>query len=219
MNAVTNSNILIRLGISEPYFFGAGMLKELVENFANQTDLPVEIQEIVECIQKLGLQDEIYLFPVDSDPTKFRGVFKQFRIRGGVYADDQWVTHIAYTKNVPLEWQRVICAKELVHLFDPHTAQTDTEEEVSQLLDKLVGPLSTEDYGFADLQAVKDRLALYQCLPLLLPAASLEIARKAVKDGTLTPAEVADRAVIPIEFANLMLSEHWEGLNGALNDL
>ena len=167
----------------------------------------------------MGCQDEIYLFPADCDPTLVRGVFRQFRYRKTLYGEPTWVTHIAYSKNVPVEWQRVICAKELVHIFDPDSTKTDTDEEVNGLLDKLVGPLSTEDYGMADLQAAKDRLALYQCLPLLLPKASLDIAREQVRTGQKTEQEVADWALIPLRLVSLMLSEHWENLNGALEVL
>lgn len=201
------------------FFFGAEMLKELIEHFEAVVELPIEVEEIALKINDMDLQDEIYFFPADIDPTEIRGAFRQFRTPTGVYGVSKWVTHIAYSQHLDVEWQRVICAKELVHIFDPGVAKTNTEEEVSQLLDKLVGPLSSEDYGFADLQAAKDRLALYQCLPLLLPKAYLEIARNAVDAELKTPEDIAQEAVIPLRFVKLMLSDDWETLNGALIDL
>ncbi len=195
------------------------MLKELVDHFAAVTALPIEVEEIASQIKVMGCQDEIHLLPVDCDPTVVRGVYTQFRYHAAMYGEPIWVTHVAYCQNVPLEWQRVICAKELVHIFDPHAAKTDTDEEVNGLLDKLVGPLSTEDYGFADLMAAKDRLALYQCLPLLLPKASLDIARDEVRSGRMSEQDVADWACMPVRLVSLMLSEHWENLNGALEGL
>ena len=195
------------------------MLKELVDRFAHVTSLPIEIGEISPEIKNLGCQDEIHLFPVDCDPTVFRGAFIQYRYHAAAYGEPIWVTHIAYCRNVPLEWQRVICAKELVHIFDPNATRTDTEEEVSGLLDKLVGPLSSEDYSFTDIMAVKDRIALYQCLPLLLPKASLELARQQVRAGLKTEQQIAEWACMPVLLVSLMLSEEWENLNGALEGL
>lgn len=195
------------------------MLKELVEHFSGLTSLPVEIDEVASEIKRMGYQDEIHIFPVDCDPTVLRGVFTQFRYHEVMYGEPYWVTHIAYCRNLPLEWQRVICAKELVHIYDPHATQTDTEDEVNGLLDKLVGPLSSEDYGFTDLMAAKDRIALYQCLPLLLPKASLELARQQVRVGQKTEQEIADWACMPVRLVSLMLSEDWENLNGALEGL
>ena len=192
------------------------MLKNLIESFSAETHLPIEISEIAARVIDLGCQDEVHIFPVDCDPTVLRGAFTQFRCHEAMYGDATWVTHVVYCQNVPLEWQRVICAKELVHIYDPHAALTDTPEEVNGLLDKLVGPLSSEDYGFADLMAAKDRLALYQSLPLLLPKASLDIAREEVRQGRKTAEDIAQWACMPVEFVTLMLSEHWENLNGAL---
>ncbi|HRV61819.1 MAG TPA: hypothetical protein P5036_02485 [Albidovulum sp.] len=192
------------------------MLKKLIEQFSGGTNLPIEVDDIVRAITEMGVQDEIHLFQADTDPAVVRGVFHQYRRPRGLYCEPDWITQIVYTKNIDVAWQRVICCKELVHLFDAHVEQTDTEEEVSELLKKLLGPLSTEDYGLADLMAAKDRIALYQSLPLLFPRASLEEARWAVQSGEKTPEEIADWACIPVQFVRLMLSEHWEHLNGAL---
>lgn len=195
------------------------MLRKLISKFDEIEDLPVEVDQIVAAINEMGLQDEIYLFEADTDPTKIIGAFKQFTYHKGVYAEPTLVTHIIYSSKVPLEWQRVICVKELVHIFDSAVSKTDTEEEVSQLLDKLIGPLSSEDYGIADLQATTDRLALYQSLPLLLPKAALISARNAVESGSATLDDVAEWACMPAVLVGLMLGEHWKTINGAMEDL
>lgn len=194
------------------------VMKALLDHFDGVVDLPVEIDDIVQAIVGLGFQDEVHLFPVQADPSEFRGVIRQFRYNPGVYAEPRSVTHVVYTTQVPMDWQRVICAKELVHIFDRTVKKTDTPEEVSELIEKILGPLSTEDYGFADLQAAADRLALYQCLPLLFPTAALEQAKRAVHSGKVTEEQVAEAAVLPIGFVRLMLSSDWEKLNGFLCD-
>lgn len=193
-------------------------MKALLDHFAEVVELPVEIDEIVQAIVHLGFQDEVYLFPVQSDPSELRGAIRQFRYNPGVYAAPQSVTHVVYTTQVPVDWQRVICAKELVHIFDRKAEKTDTPDEVSELIEKILGPLSTEDYGFADLQAAADRLALYQCLPLLFPPAALERAKAAIDSDRMTVDQVAEAACIPIGFVRLMLSDDWEKLNGFLCD-
>lgn len=55
-------------------FFGAWMLKELVDHLAAVTHLPIEIDEIASKIKDMGCQDEIHIFPADCDPTIVRGV-------------------------------------------------------------------------------------------------------------------------------------------------
>lgn len=193
-------------------------MKLLLDYFADVTDLPVEIDDVVQAIVQLDLQDEVYLFPVNSDPSELRGAIRQFRYSPGVYADPQSVTHIVYTTQVPLSWQRVICAKELVHIFDRKAEKTDTPDEVSELIEKILGPLSTEDYGFADLQAAADRLALYQCLPLLFPPKALAKAKEAVSSGVMTVEQITEVVCMPEGFVRIMLSDDWEKLNGFLCD-
>lgn len=194
-------------------------LRNLIDYFSQVTQLPVEVDEIVKRIRETSHQDEVHLFEADTDPTKIRGVFGQFTYHNHVYGDPVFVTHVVYSKNVPLEWQRVIATKELVHIFDSDPTKTDTDQEVSDLLDKLVGPLSSDDYGFADLQAAKDRIALYQSLPLLLPKAALDIARDAFKNELKTPNDIAEWACMPVELVGLMLRDDWVELNGALDEL
>lgn len=192
------------------------MLKELVESLADRTDLPIEVEEIAKILVDLGCQDEVHFYDIAADPKKIKGAFDQFTRRNSVYGDPLLVTLVPYNSNYPVEWQRLVCCKELMHLFDRDLERTDSEEEVPSFLEKLLGPLSTEDFGLADFMAVKDKIAAYQCLPLLMPRAALKIARQAVAEGKKTPEEVADWANIPLQFLVMMLDEQWDTLNGNL---
>ena len=198
---------------------GHKMLRELIGRFSDVTALPVEVDEIAKCITNMGVQDEIYLFPTNTDTEKIRGAHYQFTYHKSVYGEPQRVTHVVYSKNDALEWQRVIAVKEMVHIFDDDLAKTNTDDEVNQLLDKLVGPHSSEDFGLADYQATKDRLALYQSLPLLMPRAALDQARQAVRNKSRTPHDIAKWSCMPVELIRLMLSDEWVSINGALDEL
>lgn len=195
------------------------MLRNLIGHFSDVTELPVEVDEIAKRITDMGVQDEVYLFPTSTDTEKIRGACHQFTYHKFVYGVPQRVTHIVYSKNDAPEWQRVRAVKEMVHIFDSELAKTSTDDEVNHLLDKLVGPLSSEDYGLADLQAAMDRLALYQSLPLLMPRAALDEARQAVKKGSKTPDDIAEWSCMPVELVRLMLSDEWVSINGALDEL
>lgn len=192
------------------------MLKELIKKFEQHTSLPIEVSDIAEVIIDAGIQDDIHFVPVDADTSIIRGAFVRFHYRPGVYAEPAFVAHISFNANESPEWQRVICCKEMIHLFDSELERTDTPDEVPEFLDKLLGPLSNDSYGVTDIMASKDRLALYQCLPLLLPKAALEIARSAVSNGEKTTEEIAEWAGMPLDLVTLMLDQQWDTLNGAL---
>ena len=191
-------------------------LQDLIDKFADISRLPIEIDEIVAQITHMGYQDEIYLCPDDTNPKEIRGAFYQFTRHDAVYGDPVFVTHIMYSRNVPIDWQRLIVAKELVHIFDSRSSRTGNDQQVDQLIDTLVGPFSSDTYGLADLQATKDRLAVYQALPLLFPRAALAEARSVVNDDSRMIGEIAKWVCIPVEFVAVMLSDGWDQFNGAL---
>jgi hypothetical protein len=163
--------------------------------------------------------DEVHFVPVEADPDRIHGAIGRFRYRPRPYADPVWVAHIPFNSIDSLEIQRVTCSKELIHLFDSDLECTDTEEEVPAFIARLLGPFSSDDLGLADLMAGKDKLAVYMCLPLLLPKAALRILRREVVEERLTTVEAAQLACMPHDLVVLMLDENWDSVNGALEAL
>ena len=184
-------------------------LLHLLKAFESETALPIEIPDIRDAILKLGYQDEItFVAGADIDPGKLRGVYYQFTKRNGVYGDPQLCTLIVYSGKLGLDWQRLVCAKELIHVMDGAEEKTETSEELEGLIEKLIGPLSTEDFGLADLMAGKDKLAVYQALAVLFPDAAREDALKKIANGG-TLEDVAQQASVPLPFTRLVLREEW----------
>jgi hypothetical protein len=189
------------------------MLQRLVEQFRAVDRLPIEIDEIREAVLSLGVQDEV-IFRADPemDVSRLRGVFYQYRYRPSLYGESQNVTLIVYPENVPVAWQRMICCKELIHTFDDHVERTDTLEELGGLITRLLGPLSVDEISIIDLMAFKDRLALYQAIPLLFPFAARNRTLAEISGGTKDLQQVADEACLPIELIKLVMSDDWPRL-------
>src|SRR6056297_3099597 len=119
--------------------------------------------------------------------------------QSGVYADPDWVTLVIYPEDEDITWQRVICAKELIHICDRQIVKTQTPEMVDELARKLVGPFETSDPEPSDLMASMDKLAHYQSFNLLFPRAARKLAVEKIRDGTHTVEDIAEWAVIPQE--------------------
>ena len=185
------------------------MFQELLKHFSGRTQLPVEVEEISRFLVSAGCQDSIILHPEELDPGELRGTFVQYTTHSGVYSAPEFVTLIIYPANADLAEQRVICGKELIHLCDGKIARTNTPGEVDALIEKLLGPLSTEDYGLADIMASVDKLALYQGLALLFPIAAREVALEKINDRSATVEDIADWAQLPIPVVSLVLREEW----------
>jgi len=194
------------------------MLKKFIKDTEGRADLPVEITDLADAITAKGLADVdiVYLKSVEANPSEIHGAFWCYRQSLGVYRKYQTVAVIPYNANDPIEWQRVTCAKELMHLFDTELEQTNQDNEVCDLINRLLNRFSSDDVGLADLMAGKDKLALYMCLPLLLPRAALLEAREAVENEQLTVKDVAEKAVMPVDLVKLMLDPEWDTLSRRL---
>lgn len=193
-------------------------LRKLVDKIAAVDQLPVEIEDVRDELIRLGFQDKIIFSDEDMDPAKLRGILYKFIQRPAVYGDPEMVSMIVYSSRLSIDWQRVVSGKELVHIMDKPSESAKTEEEVQAFLDKLLGPLSTEDFGLADLMAATDKLAVYQCLPLLFPQAARDQAVALFKSGEKTLPQIADWAVLPPNFIELMLGDGWPSLCDLLID-
>ena len=190
------------------------MLKKLIEKFRAVEKLPIEIDEIRNAVLSLGVQDRV-IFCADAEMavSRLRGVFYQYRQRSLPYGDPDNITLIVYPEKVPVAWQRVICCKELIHLFDHQVERTDTVEELDGLIKRLLGPLSADDLSIFDLMAAKDHLALYQAIPLLFPLAARTRILSDIESGAKTLQQVADEACLPLEVIILGTSDEWPRLS------
>jgi len=188
-------------------------LIKLIEHFENRTDLPIEVSEVRDEIIAMGIQDEIVIVGKSADPKLIWGAFNRYTKKNCVYSPPELVTVVAYNSNLATSLQRVVCCKELVHIFDREEEQTETIAEVETLLAKLIpGSTETDDFNLVDIKVLKDQIALYQSLPLLFPKAAREAALRALNEGRHTAETIAARVAMPLSLVKLVLSEEWPGI-------
>ncbi|MCC4296269.1 hypothetical protein [Aurantimonas coralicida] len=194
------------------------MLKKVVEQFDEWTLLPVDISDIRDAILEMGLQEKIVFSAQPIDSKELRGAYYRFKARDGVYGNVERVSLIVYSQRQELYWQRVVCCKEAMHIFDSVASSTNTPEELVALAEQLMGPVTTEAHGLAEVMAATDRLALYQAICILFPDAARDVAREAIATGTKTVEQVSDWAQLPIDLARLVLSDQWPEIREIILD-
>jgi hypothetical protein len=195
------------------------MLRRLVEKFQDRTELPIEIEEIRDALIELGVQDKIIFSDEDLDTSRLRGAYYQWCEHHSPYGEPVLTTLIVYPTNEDTDWQRAICAKELVHVCDKQIVKTQTPDMVEELALKVVGPFETRSATPADLMAAVDKLAQFQGLSLLFPLAARRIARERIASGERTFEQEAKWAGIPVEYARLVLDESWDKLSELLTSI
>lgn len=196
------------------------MFGKLLSAFADRESAPIDIQEVADfLIEKCGCQDSIIFHPEELDPGVLKGLYLQYTTHAGVYTAPELVTLIIYPGNAPVEWQRIICCKEMIHVCDGRAAQTNTEEEVDALVEKLLGPLSTEDFGFADLMASVDKIALYQAIAIMFPLAARAKALQSIEDGKADDVKIAQWMQLPLDVVRLVLGKEWPDIYQVIEDM
>lgn len=193
------------------------MFRNLQAKFDGRTELPVEIQEICDALIELGYQDKIRVVAEEMDLKQLLGTYVQWRERDGVYGEPKWVSLIIYPSNVPLMIQRIVCAKELVHICDSGAAKThDTDDilELARVLSNKIAP--DEKMQITKLKVAKDILAQGQALMLLFPKAARLIARREIEQDNLDLKQLEKIICIPIQMLEEMLDPDWEDIAESL---
>lgn len=188
------------------------MLKRVIGKTSATDVMPIEVSDIKDAIIECGFQDDIIIVPEETDPKELLGVYYQYTTHPKVYATPILTSLIIYSSKVCIEWQRLICCKEMMHICERGFEQTKTQKDVSALLERLLKPLSTEEYGIVDLMAGNDKLALYKALGVLFPVPAREQAIEALGNGSKTESDIAKWVCLPVSLVQLVLLPQWPEL-------
>ena len=188
----------------------------LIEAFKDKTVLPIDLNEVSQWLTGRGIQNEINFIPVELDPEgAIRGFIRRFhRSKGGWDMEPDEVSNIYYDSRQPVEWQNLVCAKELLHILDG--ACVTTREAFDNLTQRLALPddlrhlLDDPDFAFVD------KVGTAPACALLLPMAARELLLPPYKAGLITAAEIARQAVMPVEHVRSVMSDIWPTVDSIL---
>lgn len=187
------------------------MFKNLQAKFDSRTEFPIEIDEICAALVEMGYQDKISVSPEEMNTDELLGTYAQWTEHGGVYGEPILVSMVVYPSNIGLFEQRVICAKELVHLCDARVTKSNTEEEILELATVLSSRNgASEGMPITSLKVASDVVAQSKGLMLLFPKAARIIAREKIATNAMTIQELSEKIQMPINIIEDMLEEEWE---------
>jgi hypothetical protein len=194
-------------------------IPELIEKFASRKSLPVDVNDVLTCLKEHGNEDKIEFIGVDLDPDVLLGLIKIFHVRDVVYADPIRYVNIYYNRTQSVDWQRMICCKEIVHLLDPTSAETKTSEEIFKLAEKIGLPPEMQDPTSDGIATSTDRLAEFRAAAILLPWEARQVLLPAFKAGSLTTMDIARLADMPHKYVGFVMSDVWERVFPVLRGL
>lgn len=182
---------------------------DLIRHFATREALPVDVNDLLPVLRENGTDDEIEFIGVDLDPDILQGKIKIWHRRDGLYGEPVRMANIYFHRGHTIDWQRFVCAKELMHLLDPPAAQTRTHDQVHELAEQIGLPEYMQDATQAGFATNIDRLAEFRAAAILLPYAAREHLLKPLADGRLSLSDIAEMADIPRKYAALVMSPGW----------
>ena len=182
-------------------------LQKLISHFQQTLEFPIKIEDIRKWILDNNYQEEINFYAVEVDEEVLRGVFKQYVRRNGMYGDTVLVTDIGYAASLNLCWQRLVCCKEMVHIFDRIDSKTYTAEQIDKLTFNLTSPSSQLSPYPKDLQS--ETLALLKALQILAPLPVIENLKDSYNDNTKSEYDIAYFLRIPECYINFLFSPHY----------
>ena len=187
------------------------MFKLLQAKFDGRTEFPIEIQDICDAIVEMGYQDDVRVVAEEMELDQLAGTYVQWREPTGVYAEPKWVSLVIYPSNVDLKDQRLICAKELVHICDPNATKNNDAKEIEELAAVLSERLP--EFGKLEIPSIKvfaDKVAQIKAAMLLFPKAARLVSRERLEKGTITIDELVDFFQIPKSVLVSLLDPQWE---------
>jgi hypothetical protein len=192
-------------------------IAELTRIFSNRTTLPVNVNDVLDCLKAHGNDDDIDFIGVDFDTDVLQGAIKIWHRRGVPYGQDvQRYVNIYYHRGHERDWQRLICCKELIHVLDPEGFHTRSPEEIEMLAARLGVPPSLEN-PMADGAATNmDRTAEWRAAALLFPYAAREVLMEPLKAEKITLADIARMADIPRKYVAFVMHDQWESIHKML---
>lgn len=184
----------------------------ILDHFAAYVNLPIKISDVEAFILERGFVDEIAYHPVDEDPSMLAGMLYHVEASPPYrpYAGARTIANIVYSTQLSLESQRLIVAKELMHIFDADGFAAATREQVSRLVEEIALPASVK----AELQRLSpagenDHNGILLGIAILFPRDAREELKPLYAAGHLGDEEIGSLAEIPASFIPLLMSDKW----------
>ncbi|WP_367354087.1 hypothetical protein [Agrobacterium pusense] len=185
---------------------------KIIRHFEGLGRSPVQIPDVFKQIQSVVLDEKVEIHGYDRHFSKLRGL--HYRYYKPAHPNSalmpERVAVAAYSLEQPNDWQRLVCCKELVHIFDREPIKTSSKVEVIRLGHHVGGNIKFDNVDDNNIQSFFDEVAKYQALAILFPFGMREdiLATGVTLDQTLFH-KVAAQVEVPVEYVQMVLGDVW----------
>lgn len=180
----------------------------ILDHFAAYTRLPIKIDQIADFIKDRGYVDKIIFHPLDEDPAVLAGMLLH-RKNLAPYASGE-IADIVYSTQLEHDIQRLVAAKELLHICDVEGACAKTKEQVLALVDEILIPLNAlTELAAVSPQLVSDHGGILLAVALLIPRDAREELKAMLDAGVMNVTQIAALVEVPESFVRLAMRDDW----------
>lgn len=183
-------------------------LKKLIMHCGQNNEFPIEIEQIKQWIIKENYQEKILFYKTDLDTNILKGSISRYINSKPYDTDPERVSIIQYSKKLSNCWARLVCCKEMMHIFDSRECNTFTLEEINNLTFKLCTPLS----GNSDKAVIADHIAVIPALMALAPIKIIDQLKESYKNEIKTDYDIASFFRIPQFWVPFIMSDQYKDL-------
>lgn len=197
-------------------------LLKILEHFEGRTRVPISVEEVRAQVEVLSPVDRVRFVRVHADEGLYHGHFERYRYRPAPYEQEIECCDIHYADSLSDAQTRLTVVKELLHLLDIEPWRIHTEAEVRHLIGRIVlsPDLQSIEWAAADgPKVVWDRLNGVVAAAVLFPFAARSLVEPKYQEGTLGLEEISALLQLPVDYAQLILSEGWPRLYEAMKGL
>jgi hypothetical protein len=197
-------------------------VREMIEYFEGRLYLPIAIEEVQNLILSKTDIGGFRIISVNMDPRIGKGVFKLYSMRPSPYSELVTCCDILLPENLHHHEKRMVMCKELIHLLDPPNFRINTEEEISELLSRIIlDPLllPPEQIIEESKSVIWDRLSSLVPGALLFPICARSVLLEQHRNGILSLDKIADTVQLPKSLVQIVLSDSWPAIHEKLKEL
>ena len=176
-------------------------LRKLVRHFAGQASPPILLDDIRDWFINNGHVDHLWFI----ESPNFSGLVGQYTLQSlqpAPYASQETLADVYYATHLDLKWRRVVCCKELLHIFDGEEQRTFLPEHVEGLTAALVSHGTPEDLIH---QIAVEYANFFNALAVLVPLHLLEAFEAKHSSSAAAIQAMSDEFQIPVELVPLVL--------------
>lgn len=185
---------------------------KIARRFEALGKVPINIKDVIHAVNELLFDEYVCVHAIAMNPGAVQGICYQSRpkIMDGSAIRPMNEHRVIYNSNLPVDSQRLIVCKELIHVLDPESMRTKTRDGVVHLIEKIRSKTKSIDTGSPDdLRVMIDKFAEWQAVAILFPFGYWEEAFALFKQNKLTIDKIAAVLQIPAAHVAATMTDDW----------